>query len=209
ATALRLRCYRRPIIAQHRAFTNSQTLVSSTKFSSSPSTSTIQMPICIPIDATFAPAYQGDYTRARGEVRRSEELDPTSFFPPFAYGWIEIQFGKTREAIPHFQKSKSMGSPPFVNAYLAYAYGASGDRARALAELEELKKLSLGGSPTAFNLAVASLGLGEHGRAVSYLEQAYASDSEWLGWLVRDRMFDPLRSDPRFVTLMKKLGFEE
>jgi serine/threonine protein kinase/tetratricopeptide (TPR) repeat protein len=163
----------------------------------------------IPIDAAFAPAYQGDYSTAREEARRSAELDPTSFFPPFVYGWIEIQAGKIQEAIPHFRKAKSMGSPPFVNAYLAYAYGASGDRARALAELEEVKQISLGGSPTAFNLALVSLGLGEHGRAVSYLEQAYASDSEWLGWVVRDRMFDPLRSDPRFVALMRTLGFED
>jgi serine/threonine protein kinase len=33
------------------------------------------------------------------------------------------------------------------------------------------------------------------------------ADSQWLGWLKRDRIYDPLRSDPRFVELMKKLGF--
>jgi hypothetical protein len=27
------------------------------------------------------------------------------------------------------------------------------------------------------------------------------------GWLNKDRMFDPLRADPRFVALMKKLKF--
>jgi tetratricopeptide (TPR) repeat protein len=102
-----------------------------------------------------------------------------------------------------------MGAPPFVSAFLAYAYGASGDRARAQAELEELKKLSLGGSVTPFNLALFALGQGDHGRAVSYLEQAYASDSEWLGWLGRDRIFDPLRSDPRFAALLRRLRFEE
>jgi Flp pilus assembly protein TadD len=126
-----------------------------------------------------------------------------------AYGWIDIQAGKVEDAIPHLQKAKAMGSPPFVSAFLAYAYGASGDHARARAELEDLKKLSPRGSVTPFNLALVALGQGDHGRAVSYLEQAYASDSEWLGWLGRDRMFDPLRSDPRFAALMKKLGFED
>jgi non-specific serine/threonine protein kinase len=163
----------------------------------------------IPIDAIFAWVWQGDYPAAREEARRSAELDPTYFFPEVAYGWIELEAGNIQEAIPYFQKAKSMGSPPFVNAFLAYAYGASGDRALALAELDEVQKMSLGGSPTPFNLALVSLGLGEHGRAVSYLEQAYASDSQWLGWLGHDRIFDPLRSDPRFAALMKTLGFED
>ena len=126
----------------------------------------------------------------------------------WAYGWIDIQAGKVKDAIPQFQKAKAMGSPAFVSAWLAYAYGASGDRARALAELEELKKMSLRGSVTSFNLALVSLGLGDHARAVSYLEQAHASDSQWLGWLKGDRIFDPLRSEPRFAALMRKLHFE-
>ena len=56
------------------------------------------------------------------------------------------------------------------------------------------------------SLYVFALGEGDHGRAVSYLEQAYASDSQWLGWLGGDRIFDPLRSDARFVALLTKIG---
>jgi TolB-like protein len=163
----------------------------------------------IPLDAGFAWMWQGDYEAARELIRKSAELDPTLFFPPFADGWIDIEAGKAREAIPHLQKAKAMGSPPFVSAFLAYAYGASGDRARGRAELEATKRLSPRGSVTPFNLALFALGQGDHARAVSYLEQAYASDSEWLGWLGPDRIFDPLRSDPRFVALLKKLGLEE
>jgi TolB-like protein/Flp pilus assembly protein TadD len=162
----------------------------------------------VPIDAIFALTWQRKFQAAEEQARRSADLDPTFFFPFWAYGWIDLQAGKVKDAIPQFQKAKAMGSPAFVSAWLAYAYAASGDRARALAELEDLKKLSLRGSVTAFNLALVSLGLGDRARAVSYLEQAYASDSQWLGWLRGDRTFDPLRGDPRFAALMKKLRLE-
>jgi len=43
---------------------------------------------------------------------------------------------------------------------------------------------------------------------LDYLEQAYTSDSEWLGWLKEDHMFDSLRAEPRFKALMRKLRFD-
>ena len=98
-----------------------------------------------------------------------------------------------------------MESPAFVTAWLAYAYGASGDRARAMAEIEDLRKRSLRGEVLPFNLAIVHLGLGDRQRALDDLERAYAADSQWMGWLERDRIFDPLRAEPRFVALMKKL----
>jgi len=60
-----------------------------------------------------------------------------------------------------------------------------------------------------FSLALVYLGLGDHPRAIQYLEQAHAADSQWLGWLKRDHVFDPLRSEPRFFALLRKLGFEK
>jgi len=100
-----------------------------------------------------------------------------------------------------------MGAPPFTTAYLAYAYGRAGDRARALAALADLKKMSPGGEVAPFNQALVYLGLGDRARALDYFEQAYAANSQSLVWLKVDRIYDPLRSDPRFVALMKRLNF--
>jgi TolB-like protein/Tfp pilus assembly protein PilF len=163
----------------------------------------------IPIDAIFALAWKGDYQAAKDQVKRAADLDPTYFFPAFSFGWIDIQAGNVEDAIPHIQQSKTMGAPAFVSAWLAWAYGASGDRESALQETEDLKEMSLNGVVTPFDNALVALGLGDYPRAVSLLEQAYALDSQWLGWLKNDRIFDPLRSDPRFTELMKKLGFED
>jgi len=67
--------------------------------------------------------------------------------------------------------------------------------------------MSKGGQVLPFNLALVYLGLGDHARALDYLERALAADSQMMSWLGRDAMFDALRSEPRFTALMKKLNF--
>jgi hypothetical protein len=60
-----------------------------------------------------------------------------------------------------------------------------------------------------FNLAVVHLGLGDHTLALDYLERAYTCNSQWMVWLNKDRMFDPLRSEQRFMALLKRLRFTQ
>jgi tetratricopeptide (TPR) repeat protein len=161
----------------------------------------------IPVDAAMAYGLKGDIEAGMELARRGAALDPTLFFAPFIEGWLEIQAGKPSDAIRSLREAKAMESPAFVSAWLAYAYGASGDRTRAAAEAEDLKKRSLRGEVTAFNQAMVALGLGDRSRAVDLLEKAYAADSQWLGWLDLDRAFVPLREEPRFQALLKKLNF--
>jgi eukaryotic-like serine/threonine-protein kinase len=163
----------------------------------------------IPIDTIFAYVGQGKFQAAREEEKRAEDLDPTLFYCPWASGWIDLDAGNVAAAIPEFQKATAMGSATFVLAFLGCAYGASGDRARAMAQIEAMKQKSLHGYVPPFNLAIVYLGLGDRKRALDHLEQAYAADSQWLCWLKEDRIFDPLRSEPRFIALMKKLNFEK
>ncbi len=162
----------------------------------------------IPNDAVIALAGQRKFQVARDEARRAGALDPTFFFTQWSLGWVDIQEGKVADAIPEFEKARAMESPPFVTAWLGYAYGASGDRAHAMAAIEELKKKSLHGYVPPFNLAIVYLGLGDRARALEYLESAHAADSQWMIYLKQDRIFDPLRSEPRFVALLKQLHFD-
>jgi len=74
------------------------------------------------------------------------------------------------------------GAPiPFVTAYLAFAQGA-GDRASALAEFADLKKMSRDGTVLPFNLALVHLGLGDRVGALDNLERALAADSQMMPW---------------------------
>jgi TolB-like protein/Flp pilus assembly protein TadD len=163
----------------------------------------------IAIDNTLAFAGQGNFQKAKDEARKAAELDPTFFFPQMQFGWIDLQQGNLQAAIPKLEKANAMQAPPFVAAYLGYAYAAAGDKAKALAMIEEIKKKAVGDFVPPFNLALVYLGLGDHARALDYLEQAQAVDSQWMMYLKIDRVFDPLRGDPRFIALMKKCHFEK
>jgi eukaryotic-like serine/threonine-protein kinase len=162
----------------------------------------------IPIDQAIAYLFRDDAATAKALAARAADLDSTFFFPDMVIGWADLEDRKFREAIPALKKAQAMDAPPFVTAYLAYAYGASRDRAGAMAELERLTQLSSGGRVLPFNLAMVYLGLGDRARAIDYLEQAHAADSQMLGWLKEDHIFDSLRAEPRFKALLQTLGFQ-
>ena len=99
----------------------------------------------IAIDNTLCLTAQGEFQQAKEEAKRGAKLDPEFFFPQLQFGWIDIQAGNAKAAIPALQKAVAMESPPFVIAWLGYAYGAAGDRNAALATIEQLKKKSVNG----------------------------------------------------------------
>ncbi|MGH7704086.1 MAG: tetratricopeptide repeat protein, partial [Gemmatimonadales bacterium] len=160
-------------------------------------------------DATTPHAYRRDVAAVRELAQKAADLDPTAFFPSMVEGWADLGAGNVRDAIPRLEKAAAMEAPPFATAILAYAYGASGDRARAMSALEALKRKSKDGQVAPFNLALVYLGLGDRERALDNLERAYASDSQFMVWLSGDHLYDPLRSEPRFIALMKKLNFAQ
>jgi len=58
-------------------------------------------------------------------------------------------------------------------------------------------------------IAIIYLGLGDKDRALEWLRKAYEDRSFSLVFLKVDHMFDPLRSDPRFIALLKKVGLDK
>jgi len=116
------------------------------------------------VDAVCALALQGNYRAAMEQANRALELDQTFFFSHWALGWIDIEAGKNNDAISELQKADMEESPSWVAGWLGYSYGMTGDRASAMAVIEELNRKSLHGYVPPFNLGIVYLGMGDSGR---------------------------------------------
>jgi hypothetical protein len=57
--------------------------------------------------------------------------------------------------------------------------------------------------------AIVYVGLGDRERAVAWLDKAYQDRSAFLIWLKVEPLFDPLRSDPGFQDLLRRVGLPE
>jgi hypothetical protein len=90
--------------------------------------------------------------------------------------------------------------------YLGAAYARAGERGRARALLKRLETSKEYVSPG--ELAVLYAALGEHESAFASLERSYAAHDLQLKYLGVDPALDPLRSDPRFQDLMRRVGLQ-
>jgi hypothetical protein len=113
------------------------------------------------------------------------------------------------EAILETQKAvRYSGDMLKMKASLGYVYGVTGNQAKAQVILNGLIETSKEGyvPPTAF--AIIHIGLGDNDNAINWLEKAYEEHSPRLIFLNSSPIYDPLRLDPRFNELVKKMNFE-
>jgi TolB-like protein/DNA-binding winged helix-turn-helix (wHTH) protein/Tfp pilus assembly protein PilF len=101
---------------------------------------------------------------------------------------------------------KAGGNRPDLIALHGYALARAGHTDEALATIDELHRVSKPRDPSAFQMAVVYVGLGDKNRAFEWLQKAVDARAWELPMLKADPFFDPLRSDPRFAPLLDRLG---
>ena len=89
---------------------------------------------------------------------------------------------------------------------LGLDYGEAGERDEALNILRQLKERSRQGYVDPMSLALVYLGLGEKDQAFAWLEKAYEERSLMETFLKASPGFAPLRSDPRFQDLLRRMN---
>jgi hypothetical protein len=89
---------------------------------------------------------------------------------------------------------------------LGHAYAVSGQGTAARELLQKLEQLSKERYISTYGMALIYVGLSEKDRALESLEKAYRRRSTWLVHLKVDPRLDPLRADPRFAGLVRRVG---
>ncbi len=97
---------------------------------------------------------------------------------------------------------------PGALGILIRAYAHAGRRSDALRLLAELKRRRNTGYAPAGAFVNAYLGLGENEEAFVWLEQAYKEQSNMLQFVKVHPYFDPIRKDPRFADLVRRVGLD-
>jgi predicted Zn-dependent protease len=122
-------------------------------------------------------------------------------------GFVLIAKNQSADAVPVLEKALALSDrSPAVIGVLIRAYSHAGRQADALKLLAELKKRKQAGYVPAGAFVNAYLGLDERDQVFAALEQAYAERSTILQFLKVHPFFDPLRDDPRFADLVRRVG---
>jgi tetratricopeptide (TPR) repeat protein len=124
-------------------------------------------------------------------------------------GLVYIHKGMYEEAISTLQKAKTLLNERHgCVAAQGYAYAQLGNRSQALNCLQELQEMANKDYVPPFLFATLYAGLDEKDKVLEYLEKAYEDRNWQLSILKVEPIFNPLRSEPRFIAIMKKVGLE-
>ena len=119
---------------------------------------------------------------------------------------VYVYLGRCGEALTVLRGGREAPAAIFAGVP-GYVFAKCGRRPQALAELDRLRaRAAVGNYTTRYGLAVIQAGLGNNSAAIAELELAYGQRDWAMYMLMRDPAFDGMRSDPRFVALVRKVG---
>ncbi|MBM2842150.1 MAG: Adenylate cyclase, partial [Bacteroidetes bacterium] len=167
----------------------------------------------------FSPAIQSDmgltlyfsrqYDKTIDIFKGVLRLDPLFALAYLPIGGAYEQKQMLDSALFYFSiATRLTGSHPLPVAAMCHAYALSGMKEDALSWLEILEEKSQREYVAPYCMVVAHLGLGQKERALDLLEQAVTARDGLLVFLKVDPVFNSIRSQPRFIALLEKLGLK-
>jgi tetratricopeptide (TPR) repeat protein len=123
-------------------------------------------------------------------------------------GCAYLAGGQASAAIAELERAWQLDNEAHVIlGFLGYAYAAAGKRGEATKVLEELLETSEKKYVSPYAIAITYLGLGERDEALLWLRKTYEDRNDFLMWFNVAPELDSLRSDTRFTSLLRRIGF--
>jgi tetratricopeptide (TPR) repeat protein len=143
-------------------------------------------------------------------LKKSIELFPEHLANYNITGQVYAKMGRYGEAISSYEHLYELvGVRGDLSTWLAYIYSLSGKRGEAQKKLSNIIEYSKQNFVPPISIARVYVGLGEKEEAFFWLEKGYSQNDARLIYLKIDPTFDPLRSDPRYTQLLRKIGLEK
>jgi tetratricopeptide (TPR) repeat protein len=155
------------------------------------------------VSSAFVYYYARQYDQALLQMQRAAALPHEPAQLIFPLGVIYTEKGMYEEAIQQFKK---LGDQPHALGHMGNAYARMGREAEAREMIFELQKHVQNTGIGRYEIALVYAGLGEKDEAFAWLEKSFAARDKGLIYLKIDPPLDPLRSDPRFQDLVRRVG---
>jgi TolB-like protein/DNA-binding winged helix-turn-helix (wHTH) protein/Tfp pilus assembly protein PilF len=146
------------------------------------------------------------YDEAILELQHALELDPNFLS---AHNWLSDTYLEKKmypEAIAELEKTKAFREERVYLRQTAYLDARMGRSAEARRALSAALQLSRGKDVSWGSVALTSAALGDKDKAFFWLEKAYSSNSSFVTTLKYWTVFDQIRSDPRYKSLLRRVG---
>ena len=151
--------------------------------------------------------FHHDVDRAIEQFERVVALEPSLPFAHYALGDAYTQKGQYDRAVAEFNRAIELGCRSVNHVgVLGYVYGRSGDRDRARKHLDELTARAGREYVSAMWMALVYLGLAEFDSVFHWLDRAFEERDGSLVLINAAVEFDPVREDPRFRSLLARMG---
>ena len=145
-----------------------------------------------------------EYDRAIAFATQALELDPAYPRAHFVLGRVYETRGSIADAISEYEKAGWSAELAGAARQALQRGGRTGFYRWRLSALQ-----AQGGRPDALYLAHVNVVLGDKDAAIAALERAYRDGDPLLFLITSIEWFDPLRADPRFRDLVRRLGLPE
>jgi serine/threonine-protein kinase len=152
----------------------------------------------------FARRYDESAAQCRQTLAMDSEFGAAYLF----LGRARVMEGKYDDGLAALQEARRLLGGTSIEAEIAHAYASAGRKEEARQALERLKEAAKTRYVSAGRLALVHVALGENDQAFALLEEAYRERSDSLVVIKVEPRLDPLRPDPRFASLMKRVGLE-
>jgi len=143
-------------------------------------------------------------------ITESRELRGAYWAGDFFIGYAYLAERKYDLAAPKFQSVLAVIKDwPFTNALLGYVYAVSGRQNEARKILAELTNPSQPQQLSPYLVAIVYAGLDDRQQTFAWLERAYHERSPMLADLRVNPVWDNYRLDPRFTSLLRRIGLSQ